>query len=226
MLKPFIDLLVESLNFFYRYTGNYGWSIILLTVTVRLLLLPLTIKQTKSMIEAPKIQAKIKELQEKYGKDKKKLNEELLKFYQENKVDPFGGCLPLIIQLPIFWALFSILRKGGEIYKVMQQANAGFYWLESLTKAPSEIGFSGLLNSFGLAFPYFLLLILTAVTTYLPTKLISSDPRQERISLIMNVFLLYIAWILPAGLLLYWVTTNALGLIQQYIQMKMVKEES
>ncbi len=107
----------------------------------------------------------------------------------------------------------------------MQQANASFYWLESLTKTPSELGCSGLLSSFGTAFPFFLLLVLTAVTTYLPTKLVSSDPRQERISLIMNVFFFYIAWILPAGLLLYWVTTNILGLVQQYVQMKLVKEE-
>ncbi len=118
MLKPFIDLLVEILNFFYQYTGNYGWSIILLTVTVRVFLLPLTIKQTKSMIEAPKIQAKIKELQEKYGKDKKKLNEELLKFYQENKVDPFGGSTPYFL---VFVFYFEKGRRNLQSYAASQR---------------------------------------------------------------------------------------------------------
>lgn len=219
MLKPFEDVLLSLLNFFYNYTANYGWSIILLTLSVRFLLLPLTIKQTKSMIEAPKIQAKIKELQERYGKDKKKLNEELLKFYQENKVDPFGGCLPLLIQLPIFWALFRLLWKYPSL------KGASFYFLHDLSAAPSSYPLAQIISSFGVAFPYYLLLLLTVITTYLPTRMVSTDPRQARISLFMNAFLAFIAWRLPGGVLLYWVTTNILGLIQQYIQMRLVKEE-
>jgi YidC/Oxa1 family membrane protein insertase len=171
------------------------------------------------MIEAPKIQAKVKELQKKYGHDKKKLNEELLRFYQENKVDPFGGCLPLIIQIPIFWALFRMLLTNKDL------KGASFYFIHDLSLAPSHFPLAEIFTQFILAFPYYFLLVLTIVTTYLPTKLVSSDPRQEKFALMMNVFLAFICWRLPAGVMLYWATTNVLGLIQQYIQMKMVKEE-
>ena len=91
--------------------GNYGVAIILLTVLVKLVLLPLTIKQTRSMIAMQKIQPEIKKLQEKYKDDKEKLSQEMMKFYKENKVNPLGGCLPLILQLPVFFALFTVLRK-------------------------------------------------------------------------------------------------------------------
>ncbi len=219
MLKPFEDLLLSLLKFFYGFTGSYGWSIILLTITVRIVLLPLTIKQTKSMIEAPKIQAKIKELQKKYGHDKKKLNEELLRFYQENKVDPFGGCLPLLVQIPIFWALFRMLLTNPSLKDV------SFYIIQDLSKAPAAFPLNEVLANFSAAFPYYLLLLVTVITTYLPTKMISSDPRQEKMALMMNAFLVFICWKLPAGVMLYWATTNLLGLIQQYIQMKMAKEE-
>ncbi len=220
MLKPFEDFLLSLLKFFYSYTGSYGWSIVLLTIAVRIFLLPLTIKQTKSMIEAPKIQAKVKELQKKYGHDKKRLNEELLKFYQENKVDPFGGCLPLIIQIPIFWALFRMLLTNKDL------KGASFYFIRDLSLAPSHFPLGEIFSQFFLALPYYLLLLLTIVTTYLPTKLVSTDPRQDKFALMMNVFLAFICWRLPAGVMLYWATTNILGLIQQYIQMKTVKEET
>ena len=120
---------------------NYGIAIILLTIVMRLILMPLTIKQTKSMYEMQKIQPKIKALQDKYKNDKEKQQEELMKFYQENKVNPFGGCLPLLIQMPIFIALFRVLGKDGPLFKLIQsmphaaQVEASKFWviLPSLT---------------------------------------------------------------------------------------------
>ena len=104
-----LQAILVSLNWFYSWTGDYGVAIILLTVAMRILLIPLTIKQTKSMYEMQEIQPKLKALQEKHKKDKEKLQEETLKFYKENKVNPFGGCLPLLIQMPVFIALFRVL---------------------------------------------------------------------------------------------------------------------
>jgi YidC/Oxa1 family membrane protein insertase len=108
------DAVVAFLNFLlqaiYGVVGNYGIAIILLTILVKVVLLPLTIKQTRSMIAMQKIQPEIKKLQEKYKDDKEKLSQEMMKFYKENKVNPLGGCLPLLLQLPIFFALFSVLR--------------------------------------------------------------------------------------------------------------------
>ena len=106
----FKNLIFIALTYLYSLTGDWGVAIILLTVAIRILILPLTIKQTASMYEMQKIQPKIKALQAKYKDDKEKLQEETLKFYSENKVNPLGGCLPLLLQMPVFFALFQVLR--------------------------------------------------------------------------------------------------------------------
>src|SRR5919106_4802097 len=98
------------LSFFYSIIPSYGIAIILLTISVRILLLPLTIKQTKSMQQMQKIQPKVKELQRKYKGNRQKLNQELMALYKEHQVNPLGGCLPLLLQLPVFFALFSVLN--------------------------------------------------------------------------------------------------------------------
>lgn len=117
MLKPLEDAFLALLQFFYGISGSYGWSIVLLTFAVRVILLPLTIQQTKAQIDLQRIQPKVKELQRKYKDDKEKLNQELLKLYSEHKVNPFGGCLPLLIQLPIFFALFKTLNSFEPMKK-------------------------------------------------------------------------------------------------------------
>ncbi len=228
MLKPFEDLLLYLLKFFYAYTGSYGWAIVLLTIFVKILLLPLTIKQTRAMFDAPKVQAKIKEIQKKYKDDNQKMQEELMKFYKENKIDPFGGCLPLLLQLPVFWALFFTLRT----YPALK--GASFYWLKDLSLAISQgkyINLEALYNNFPLAlsqgWPYYLLLILMGLTTYFSQKMVTvqQEPAQKSIMVFMNLFLVYIAYILPAGVLLYWTTMNFLTILQQYIQLKLTADE-
>ena len=114
------------LAFFYSIVPNAGVAIILLTVTVRLLLFPLTAKQAKSMLAMQRLQPEIKKLQAKYKSDRQKLNEEMMKFYQENQINPLGGCLPLLVQMPVFIALFQVLRStaatvptGSSLYKAI-----------------------------------------------------------------------------------------------------------
>jgi YidC/Oxa1 family membrane protein insertase len=111
-----LDAIFWLLKYFYGYVNDWGWAIILLTIAFRVLLIPLTWKQTKSMYELQEIQPKIKALQEKYKNDKEKQQEELMKFYKENKVNPFGGCLPLLLQMPLFIALFTVLRTNLPDY--------------------------------------------------------------------------------------------------------------
>ncbi len=122
VLTPLWNTLVAgiffSLAFFYQYLGSAGLAIIALTVAVRIILIPLTWKQTKSMVEMQRIQPKLKELQTKYKKDPEKLQQETMKFYQENKVNPLGGCLPLIIQMPVFIALYQVLAAVGSVEKL------------------------------------------------------------------------------------------------------------
>ncbi len=107
----FKEVIFQALLYLEGITGDWGMAIILLTIAIRILLLPLTWKQTKSMVEMQRVQPQLKALQVKYKDDKEKLQEETMKFYSENKVNPFGGCLPLLLQFPILIALYQVL--GG-----------------------------------------------------------------------------------------------------------------
>src|SRR3954471_4076791 len=112
VLQPLIDFFESILKFFHDSVGfSWGWSIIALTLVVRAALVPLTVKQFKSMQALATLQPEIKKLQEKYKDDKQRLNQEMMRFYQENKVNPFSSCLPLVAQLPVFISLFYMLRK-------------------------------------------------------------------------------------------------------------------
>src|SRR6476469_2002384 len=116
ILQPIIDVFDAVLVFFHDTVGlQWGMSIIALTVTVRALLIPLTLKQFKSMQSLQQLAPEIKQLQEKYKDDKQRLNQEMMRFYQENKVNPFGSCLPLLLQMPVFISLFYMLRKDLKI---------------------------------------------------------------------------------------------------------------
>jgi len=210
--ESLINILADTLKFFHGYVGDYGVAIILLTITVRLFILPLTIKQTKSMLEMQKLQPKLKEMQEKYKDNKEKLQQEMMKFYSENKVNPLGGCLPLLLQLPIFFALFRMLMQEEAL------KNAKSLGLFMLDRAPSwALGH-------GLEFvPYLILIILLAATTYWPQRMMATDPQQQKMGLYMVPLMVIFAWNLPSGILIYWVTTNMLTVIQQYVTMKAAK---
>lgn len=209
MLKPLQDLLLQLLNFFNQYVHNYGIAIILLTITVRILLLPLTIKQTKSMQAMQKIQPKLKKLQEKHKDDKEKLQKEMMKFYAENKVNPLSGCLPLLLQLPIFFALFRMLLENKALRK------ASFLVIPSLSKSAGDFSLAA-----SQAIPYDLLIILMVATTYYSQKMITTDPQQARMMVPMTLLMAFIAWRLPAGILIYWVTTNIWTIVQQYVTLR------
>lgn len=223
------DVIFEALQGLHSITGDYGWSIVLLTVALRLAMAPLTIKQTRSMYEMQRIQPKIKELQKKYKDDKEKLQEETLKFYQDNKVNPFGGCLPILLQMPVFIALFQVLGSGtaenpGTLLKYLsslppaeqQAAKAFSFIIHDITLTPG-IAFA---DSWVASLPYLGLVVLFGLSVWLPQQLMPGDPAQKRTGMIMAVMMLYFGWISPAGVLLYWVTSSVIGLIQQQITLK------
>jgi YidC/Oxa1 family membrane protein insertase len=226
----FMGLILICLNWFFGWTHDYGVAIILLTVAMRVLLIPLTIKQTQSMMEMQRIQPKLKKLQEKYKKDKEKLQEETMKFYQENKVNPFGGCLPLLLQMPIFIALFRVLGKDGLLFQQIsklpadQSAKAVRFWLliPDIMKAPSQI-FS--VQNLLAVVPYLTLVVMFGLSAWLPQKMMTQDPQQQKIGLYMAVFMVYIGWISPAGVLLYWVTSSAWQIAQQWLMTKRFSAE-
>jgi len=195
--------------FLYRnVVENYGVVIILLTIIVRLILTPLTISQTKSMARMQKMQPQIKELQKKYKDDKQKLQQETMEFYRKNNVNPLAGCLPLILQMPVFFALFQTLRNPTErVTDIVKDFN--FLWMNLNERDP-----------------YYILVILMVVTMFLSTWLTSTDPKQSKIMFVLPIVFGFISWQFPAGILVYWVTTNIWSIGQQYLVNKMVKKGS
>ncbi len=209
--------LAAVLNFLYTYAGHdYGLAIILLTLGVRLVMLPLTIKQTRSMQEMQRVQPMLKKLQEKYKDDKPKLQEEMMRFYSEHKINPLGGCLPMLLQFPILIALFRMLTFEPPL--IIQNVPYNFWiFIPDLSKAastypPPAQWVSGI--------PYYVLVLLMIVTTYVPQKMMTKDPQQEKIMIIMSIFMAWIAWSLPAGVIVYWVTTNVWTIGQQWVMMR------
>ena len=216
--NEFKDLIFEALKYLHSLTGDWGVAIILLTVAIRILILPLTIKQTSSMYEMQKIQPKIKAIQEKYKDDKEKQQEETLKFYTENKVNPLGGCLPLLLQMPVFIALFTVLR--GKL-----PAGAAFLGIiPNLSRMPSQVysaaaDTGGVLAGIGAALPYIILVLLFSVSIWLPQALMPGDKQQKTIGAWMAIVMLWFGWSSPAGVLLYWDVSSIWGVAQQQLTM-------
>ncbi|ADL08991.1 YidC/Oxa1 family membrane protein insertase [Thermosediminibacter oceani] len=201
-------VLKQILDFLFLYTKSYGVAIIVLTALIKLVLLPFSFQQFQSIKKMQEIAPLQKKLQEKYKNDKEKLNRELLKLYQENKVNPMGGCLPLLIQFPFIIALFSLLQHHNF-------GNEGFLWIADLG-APDRT---------------FVLPLLAAVTTYVSSKIgmpQNPDNPQSSMNLIMSAVIGWMALKFPSGLALYWVVSNLIQILQQVIIMRStasVKEE-
>ncbi len=190
--------LFQVLRFFHEYTQNYGFSIILLTVCIKLLFVPLQYKSYKSMKDMQVVQPKMQELQKKYKDDREKLNRELLKLYKDYKVNPLGGCLPMLMQMPVFIALFNIL------YMTIELRQAPFLlWITDLS-VPD---------------PFYVLPILMGASMVLQQKIMPTamDPTQAKMMLMLPVFLTFIFLNFAAGLVLYWLTNNVLTIAQQFI---------
>jgi YidC/Oxa1 family membrane protein insertase len=218
--------LIASLGIPY----SLGWAIILITVVIKLATLPLTRKQLQSQKAMQDLQPKQKELQEKYGKDRQKLSEEQMKLYKEAGVNPMGGCLPLLIQLPILWGLYQALYAvaGADLVPPAQRS---FFWIPDLFFPTLAVGTKWLGEAFqaqnwGLLFAYTSLPIIMLVTQLIVQKM-TQAPKSKggqdsqaqmmgQMMFLMPVMFGYITLGLPAGLTLYWTTSNILSMIQQY----------
>lgn len=195
---PLSKPLMVVMKFFYGFIGNFGFSIILLTVCIKLIFWPLTQKSYKSMKGMQKLQPEMKKMREKHGKDKQKLNQEMMSFYKDNKVNPLGGCLPMLIQIPVFFALYRVLLGSIEL------RHAPFMlWITDLSAKD----------------PYYVTPLIMGVTMFLQQKMTPTnmDPTQEKIMLMMPVVFTFMFLNFPAGLVLYWLTNNLLTILQQYL---------
>lgn len=205
----FCRILLDFLNFMHDSLRiGYGWAIILLTVLVRLVLFPLNRKSTESMKRMSAIQPKIKELQAKFKDDPRKLQQEQMKLYAENHVNPMSSCLPMLIQLPIFIALFTVLRSCVEL------RFSEFLWIADLSEP--ENCFRAFLAAHGIPFGVNFLPIAMAVTMTLQSRLTPStgDAQQQKMmTFMMPVMMLFICYNFASALGLYWVVSQALAIV-------------
>ena len=222
-LQPLIDFFGAILVFFHDLGLGWGMAIVALTVLVRMLLLPLTLKQFKSMQAMARLQPEIKKLQTKYKNDKERLNQEMMRFYRENKVNPFASCLPMVAQLPVFLALFYMLQ-GDLREDICPEINPPG------TEDPKPCGNGGdaqflfIPDLTNRAYGYVLVaLIVLYVGSQLASTLLMStttDKTQRMIFLALPFFFVLFVWQFPAGLLVYWITTNLWTIVQQAIVRK------
>jgi YidC/Oxa1 family membrane protein insertase len=206
-LQPLIDLADTVLNFFHDDVGlGWGMSIVALTFVTRIAILPLSIKQIRSMRALQAYQPQIKELQERYKDDRQRLQRELMSFYQENKINPFASCVPLILQIPVFLALFYLLQGDDFQAEVHASPPEGWLFIPDLTEAAT----GGVL----------VLLILLFIGTQLGAGMVmmSTADRNQRL-LMFALPLIIVPFIIsfPAGLVVYWITTNVWTLGQQFV---------
>lgn len=224
MWDAFKDLIFNIIHFFYEFCGDWGLAIIMVTVIFRVLISPLMHKQTKSSFQMQKVQPLMQEIQKKYSDDPARQQEEMQKLYAEAKFNPLAGCLPMLLQMPIFMALFQVLsemgnRTGGTTYE--------FYNLvPSLVMRPSEAFAQGI----GTFVPYLVLMIIFAGATFLPMILMQAgnkgNPQRKQtmiMSAVMSVFMLWISWGSPAGVLLFWGVSSLMGLAQQQVSLRIMK---
>jgi len=240
LLRPIQNVLEYIVVFLYKnIIANYGIVIILLTLIVRIVLVPLTMSQTKSMAKMQKIQPELKELQKKYKDDKQKLQQETMEFYRKNNVNPLAGCLPLLLQMPVFFALFRALRNPSEIvtnilgnFTIDGVANgiktglAGFSTAGEFTiMGVANPNYNFLWMNLNEKDPWYILVILMVATMFLTTRMTTTDPKQSKIMYIMPVVFGIISFQFPSGILVYWVTSNIWGIGQQWVVNKIVTKE-
>jgi len=211
IFDPISVIFLKVLRWIQKYVGNWGLAIILLTLAIRLLLFPLMHTSTVSMRKMQKIQPKVKAIQEKYKKNKSdpqartKMNQEVMELYKVEGVNPMGGCLPMLIQLPILWALYTLFAYAIEL------RHAPFiFWITDLSAKD----------------PYYITPILMTITMWLQQKLApqAGDPNQQKMFRMMPLIFGIMFLGFPSGLVLYWLTNNVLTIVQQEVTLHLIGE--
>jgi YidC/Oxa1 family membrane protein insertase len=201
--------LIWALNMMNKVTHNYGIDIIILTILIKIIFYPLTVKSSTSMKKMQKLQPKIMKLKEKYANDKGKLNQEMMGLYKTEGVNPMGGCLPMVIQIPVFFALYKALSGAIEL------RHAYFFWWINDLSSPEDL-FT--FHVAGYALPIRIMPLIMGITQVIQQKMTptTADPMQEKIMLLMPIVFTFLFWSFPSGLVLYWLINNVISIAQQY----------
>jgi YidC/Oxa1 family membrane protein insertase len=200
-----VHVLGVVMLFFSVRTGSYGVGIILLTILIRLLLFPLYRSQLQSMKRMQEVQPQLQRLQERYKNDRERLASEQMKLYRDQKINPMASCLPMLLQLPLLYALYGMLEHFQ--WHGHPPLGAGFLWLPDL----------------GHKDPYLILPILGGVSTYWQTKIsmalqpATGQQQMQMMTYMMPLVMFYVFWRLPSGLAVYWVVANVITIAQQYL---------
>jgi len=206
-IRPVSQIILWFLVECHKVFPNYGLVIILLSALTKILFYPLTKSSTKSMREMQKLQPEIQKLREKFKKDPQRLNKEVMALYKTHKVNPLGGCLPLLLQMPVFIALYNVLMNSIEMRK------ADFvWWINDLSSADTVAVVSG--------FSIHLLPLIMGASMFWQQKMTPTDPRQAAMTYFMPILMVVFFYSLPSGLVLYWTANNFMTIAQQYIMQR------
>lgn len=205
------NLMMPLLRFFYDISGSYGWAIIFVTVAVKSALMPLTFKSIKAQMDMQRIQPIMKELQAKYKDRPELLNQEMIKLYKDHRVNPLGGCLPILVQLPFFIAIYSTF-VSEEFNKLAGGSNSSFFFIQDLTKK-------------GLTPDNIFLVVIFGITTFVSQKMMTTnpdDPMQKQMLYIMPIMItvMFFTVPVPSAALLYIVASNLFSMLQNFFVLK------
>jgi YidC/Oxa1 family membrane protein insertase len=190
--RPIFWLLIKL----YGFVGNYGWAIIILTIIIRIPFIPIVHKGQKSMKRLQEVQPLMQQIKEQYKKDTEKMNKEMMELYKRHKVNPMGGCLPMLLQIPVFFALYKVLLVAIEL-----RGAPFMFWLTDLSQKD----------------PYYILPIVMGATMFLQQKMTPTggDPKQQKIMMFMPIIFTFLFLGFASGLVLYWLVNNLLSIAQQ-----------
>ena len=208
LFSPIVNILGAVLLYFHQTLGLQWWlAIVLLTILIRTLLFPLTVRQVRSMRAMQELRPEMEKIRAKYKDNRQKQQEEQMKLFQENKVNPLGGCLPLLIQMPIIIGIFYVIRKfGGGVAGAEAEypsfTTGGILWFQNLSEHD----------------PLYILPILSAVTMLVSMEVTNKamEPQQRWLMRLMPIGITVFLWSFPAGLFVYWITSNIITFVQNY----------
>ncbi len=206
LIAPFTKFIFYTFRFLHKFIPNLGWVIIIFALLMKLVFSPLTYQSYRSMSKMKEIQPKLKQIQQVYKDDPQKMQQEMMKLYKEHGVNPMGGCLPLLIQLPIFWGLYNVLKDSIDFW------GAPFMlWIKDLSAKD----------------PYYILPVVMGLVTLGNTLMQpTADKNSRMIGIIMAVVFVFIFINFPSGLVLYWLAYSTFSIIEQYIFRKLMERAS
>lgn len=228
MWQAFLNVIFWLIKSCYNIVGDWGMAIIVITIVFRLLIWPLMQSQIKSSYQMQKVQPIMQEIQTKYADDPTRMQEEMQKLYAEAKFNPLAGCLPILLQMPIFMALFQVLRNMQDYIGENASTYEFYNIIHDLTVSPSAAFSQGI----GAFIPYAVLLLIFAGATFAPMLIqqrnaTASSQRNQTLMIagIMSLMMLWIGWGSPAGVLLFWGASSLIGIAQQQIVTRRLKHK-